>query len=155
VFPSGRRPIVFPQADHARFSAAIALAWGNDDFPRPPLPFGAFVRGVALHDRGYAELDNDPQLQTPRDRWIEIQRNGFRPRGVEPIVDLIVGRPVCPRPTASPPTPSPTSATASRSTSASRSRSRGRAPGSRSTSTASAASRSTRGRSACHGLSAS
>ncbi len=90
MFPSRRRPIIFPQADHARFSAAIALAWGNDDFPRPPLPFDAFVRGVALHDRGYGELDNDPLLQTPRDRWIEIQRNGFRPRGVEPIVDLIV-----------------------------------------------------------------
>jgi hypothetical protein len=90
VFPSRRRPVIFPQADHARFSAAIALAWGNDDFPRPPLPFDAFVRGVALHDRGYGELDNDPLLQTPRERWIEIQRNGFRPRGVEPIVDLVV-----------------------------------------------------------------
>ena len=30
------------------------------------------------------------RLQTPRDRWLEIQRNGFRPRGVDPIVDLVV-----------------------------------------------------------------
>ncbi len=90
MFPSRRRPIVFTQADHARFSAAIALAWGNDEFPRPPLPFDAFVRGVALHDRGYGEIDNDPLLQTPRERWLEIQRNSFRPRGVEPIVDLLV-----------------------------------------------------------------
>jgi hypothetical protein len=72
-------------------SAAIALAWGNDHFPRPPLPFDAFIRGVALHDRGYGELDNDPLLETPRARWIQIQRNGFQPRGVEPIVDLVVG----------------------------------------------------------------
>jgi hypothetical protein len=90
VFPSRRRPVIFPQADHARFSAAIALAWGNERFPRPPLGFDAFIRGVALHDRGYGELDTDPLLETPRDRWIEIQRNGFRPRGVEPIVDLVV-----------------------------------------------------------------
>jgi hypothetical protein len=91
VFRSRRRPVIFPQADHARFSAVIALAWGNDRFPRPPLPFDAFIRGVALHDRGYGELDNDPLLETPRPRWIEIQRNGFRPRGVDPVVDLVVG----------------------------------------------------------------
>lgn len=91
MFPSRRRPIIFSQADHARLSAAIALAWGNERFPRPPLPFDAFIRGVALHDRGYGELDADPLLETPRDRWLEIQRNGFRPRGVEPIVDLVVG----------------------------------------------------------------
>jgi hypothetical protein len=91
VFRSRRRPVIFTQADHARFSAAIALAWGNEQFPRPPLPFDAFIRGVALHDRGYGELDRDPLLETPRPRWLEIQRNGFRPRGVEPIVDLVVG----------------------------------------------------------------
>jgi hypothetical protein len=90
VFRSRRRAIIFSQADHARFSAAIALAWGNEDFPCQPLPSDQFIRGVALHDRGYGELDTDPLLETRRDRWMDIQRNGFRPRGVEPIVDLIV-----------------------------------------------------------------
>lgn len=90
VFRSRRRPVVFPQADHARFSAAIALAWGNERHPRPPLPFDAFVRGVALHDRGYGEHDDDPIFGTPRPRWLDIQRESFRPRGVEPVVDLVV-----------------------------------------------------------------
>src|SRR5262249_52905078 len=79
-----------PQADHARFSAAIALAWGNDRFPRPPLPFDRFVQGVALHDRGYGEHDDDPIFGTERARWLEIQRESFRPRGEDAIVDLVV-----------------------------------------------------------------
>jgi len=82
--------VVVPQSDHARFSAAIALAWGNDRFPRPPLPFERFVQGVALHDRGYGEHDDDPNFGTGRDRWLAIQRESFRPRGDDPVVDLVV-----------------------------------------------------------------
>jgi len=82
--------VVVPQSDHARFSAAIALAWGNDRFPRPPLPFERFVQGVALHDRGYGEHDDDPIFGTGRDRWLAIQRESFRPRGDDPVVDLVV-----------------------------------------------------------------
>ena len=90
MFRSRRRPLVVPQTDHARFSAAIALAWGNDRFPRPPVPFDRFVQGVALHDRGYGEHDDDPIFGTERARWLEIQRDSFRPRGDDPIVDLVV-----------------------------------------------------------------
>ena len=90
MFQSRRRPLVVPQADHARFSAAIALAWGNDRFPRPPIPFDRFVQGVALHDRGYGEHDDDPIFGTERARWIEIQRDSFRPRGDDPVADLVV-----------------------------------------------------------------
>jgi hypothetical protein len=82
--------VVVPQSDHARFSAAIALAWGNDRFPRPPLPFARFVQGVALHDRGYGEHDDDPIFGTDRERWLELQRDSFRPRGDDPVVDLVV-----------------------------------------------------------------
>lgn len=85
-FHSRRRALVFPQADHARFAAALALAWRD----RPPIPFESFVRGVADHDRGYGERDDDPIGGTDDERWLEIQRRGFAPRGEDPVVDLVV-----------------------------------------------------------------
>jgi uncharacterized protein DUF3891 len=91
VFRSTRRPVLFPQADHARFSAAIAAVWGNDRFDPPPLDVDAFVRGVALHDRGYGEHDTDGIAEIASERWLEIQRESFRPRHEDPIVDLVVG----------------------------------------------------------------
>ena len=82
--------MVFPQAEHARLAGTIALAWGNDQFARPALPFDAFVRGVTLHDRGYGQLDADGIGEVPRDRWVAIQRASFAPRGEEPVVDLVI-----------------------------------------------------------------
>lgn len=90
MFRSTRRDIVFPQSEHARLAATIALAWGNDAFARPPLPFDSFVQGVALHDRGYAPLDSDGIGEVTSDRWLEIQRESFRPRGADAVVDLVV-----------------------------------------------------------------
>jgi len=90
LFPSKRRPIVFPQHEHARLAGAIALAWGNERFPRPPLPFDGFVRGVTLHDRGYDSFDDDPiGGDTPPERWLEIQLRGAEPRG-QPVADLVI-----------------------------------------------------------------
>lgn len=54
------------------------------------MAFDSFVRGVALHDRGYGELDNDSLDGVAPDRWIEIQRRGFQPRGDDAVVDLVV-----------------------------------------------------------------
>jgi hypothetical protein len=86
MFRSTRRPLIFTQAGHARFAATIALNWRD----RPPLPFESFVRGVADHDRGYGEHDDAEIGVVDNARWIEIQRSGFHPRSVDPIVDLIV-----------------------------------------------------------------
>jgi hypothetical protein len=87
MFSSYRRPIVFPQAEHARFAGALALAWAE----RPPLPFASFVRGVADHDRGYGELDTDPIGGVMgSEHWVGIQRKGFAPRGEDAVVDLVV-----------------------------------------------------------------
>jgi hypothetical protein len=86
MFRSKRRPLVFTQADHARFAASIALHWRT----HPPLPFEAFVRGVADHDRGYGEHDDAEIGVVDNARWVEIQRAGFRPRGEDPVVDLVV-----------------------------------------------------------------
>src|ERR687886_932448 len=90
MFRSRRRPVVYSQAEHARIAAAIAAVWGNDAFPRPPVPFDAFVRGVALHDRGYGELDADGIGEVASERWLELQRRSFTPRGEDPVVDLVV-----------------------------------------------------------------
>jgi Protein of unknown function (DUF3891) len=87
VFRSRSRPVVYPQAEHARVAAAIAAAWGSD---RPPLPFESLIRGVALHDRGYGELDTDGIGETDDERWLEIQRRGFAPQDDDPVVELVV-----------------------------------------------------------------
>jgi hypothetical protein len=90
MFRSARRSVVFPQAEHARLAGELALLWGNERFPRPALPFDRFVKGVALHDRGYGGLDDDEIGAVAADRWIAIQRRGFRAAGDDPVVDLVV-----------------------------------------------------------------
>jgi hypothetical protein len=85
MFSSRRRPIVFPQTDHARLAGAIALAWRD----RPALPFDSFVRGVADHDRGYGEHDDDEIGAVDSERWVAIQRRGFTARSGDPVVDLV------------------------------------------------------------------
>ncbi|HST15138.1 MAG TPA: DUF3891 family protein [Gaiellaceae bacterium] len=85
MFRSKRRPLIFTQADHARFAATIALHWRE----RPPLPFDSFVRGVADHDRGYGEHDDAEIGVVDNARWVEIQRAGFHRRGEDPVVDLV------------------------------------------------------------------
>jgi hypothetical protein len=85
VIGSKRRAVVFPQAEHARLAGTLALAWQE----RPPLPFESFVRGVADHDRGYGELDNDELGAIESEPWVAIQRRGFAPRGEDAVVDLV------------------------------------------------------------------
>ena len=85
MFTSRRRPIVFPQADHARFAAELAAEWAEP----VPLPRASFLRGVGDHDRGYGELDVDDIETVDGDRWITIQRAGFAPRGEDAVVDLV------------------------------------------------------------------
>jgi hypothetical protein len=86
MFRSQRRAIVFPQADHARLAGVLALAWRD----RPQgLPFESFVRGVADHDRGYGEHDDDEIGAVASERWVGIQRRGFTPHGEDPVVDLV------------------------------------------------------------------
>lgn len=81
---------MFPQSEHARLAASIALAWGDDVAPLS-LPRESYVAGVALHDRGYGEHDADEIGALPGDRWLAIQQRGFSPRGADPTVDLVVG----------------------------------------------------------------
>jgi hypothetical protein len=89
VFRSRRRDVVFPQREHARFSAAIAGAW-SDAFAPVPLPREQFVRGVAAHDRGYDEHDADEIGNLTPARWLQLQERGFAPTGEDAVVDLVV-----------------------------------------------------------------
>jgi hypothetical protein len=89
VFRSAVRPVVYPQAEHARLAAAIAAAWPPETIP---LPFESFVRGVALHDRGYGELDDDPLGEIEQARWLELMRRGFEPRDDDLVVALHIRR---------------------------------------------------------------
>jgi hypothetical protein len=82
---SRRRAVVFPQAEHARLAGTLAFAWQE----LPPLRFESFVRGVADHDRGYGELDNDELGAIEAEPWVAIQRRGFAPRGEDAVVDLV------------------------------------------------------------------
>ena len=90
MFRSRRRPVVFPQAEHARVAGELALVYGNERVPPPPLPRGPFVTGVALHDRGYGQLDADGIGEVPAERWVAIQRASFTPRGQDAVVDLVI-----------------------------------------------------------------
>ena len=86
MFRSARHGVAVPQAEHARLAGAIAAVWG-----RPvALPFESFVRGVALHDRGYGELDDDEIGSIAPERWVEVQSGGFRARSGNAVVDLVV-----------------------------------------------------------------
>ena len=89
MFRSRRRDVVFPQADHAAFAGGIALLWGNGDFARPPLPFDSFVRAVALHDRGYGELDTAEIGAVEPEVWLRLQEAGFGVRDDDPVVDVV------------------------------------------------------------------
>ena len=89
MFRSRRRDVVFPQREHARFSAEIAAAW-SDAFAPVRLERGAFVRGVAEHDRGYDDHDADEIGNLPPGRWLAIQQRGFPPSGEDAVVDLVV-----------------------------------------------------------------
>ena len=90
MFRSARRDVVFPQTEHARLAASIALLWGNTRFAPAPLPAASFVAGVAFHDRGYEPFDTDGIGEVPSERWLEIQQESFRPRGEDAVVDLVV-----------------------------------------------------------------
>jgi hypothetical protein len=81
---------VYPQAEHQRLAGVIAAAWGNDQVERPPLPFESWVRGVAVHDRAYGELDEDVIGAVAPQRWIEIQTPAVEPQAGDPVVDLVV-----------------------------------------------------------------
>jgi hypothetical protein len=85
MFRSRVRDVVYSQAEHQRLAGAIAAAWAT----HPLEPFESFVLGVATHDRGYGELDEDAIGSIAPERWIEIQAPAVEPQA-DPVADLVV-----------------------------------------------------------------
>ena len=90
MFKSKKRHIVVPQREHARLSASIAELWGNKNFDRPTLPFDSFVLGVALHDRGYSDLDNVSIGEVETSQWLEVHKRAAEQTHKDPITEVVV-----------------------------------------------------------------
>jgi len=81
MFRSRRRDVIFPQSEHARLAAMLAMAAGAE--PR-------VVAGVLWHDRGYPALDTDGIGEMEPERWRAVMRAGFEPETADPAVDHLV-----------------------------------------------------------------
>jgi hypothetical protein len=90
MFRSRRRAVIFPQAEHMRLAGMLAARWGNERFPRPPLDVLSFVKGVALHDRGYGDFDDHPLGAMSDETWIAITRRGFFMPEADAVADTVV-----------------------------------------------------------------
>jgi hypothetical protein len=78
MFRSRRREIVFPQSEHARLAAMLAVATGAEPH---------IVAGVLWHDRGYPPFDTDGIGEMAPERWTTLMRAGFKPETADPVVD--------------------------------------------------------------------
>lgn len=89
MFVSTRRPMIIPQAEHARLAAQLAARWGNEHFLLPPLPPTSLVKGIALHDRGYGHFDNYPLSQISDEVWLRITQTGFFMPEADLVADTV------------------------------------------------------------------
>ena len=90
MFKSKRRQIVIPQSEHLRLVGALAMLWGNTDFDLPPVERVSMVAGMALHDRGYGQLDNSAIGEMSEDEWQGIARRSFSMYNSDVITDTII-----------------------------------------------------------------
>lgn len=89
MFRSHRRAVVYSQYEHARLAGALAERWGNARFPRPALPFDAFVAGVALHDFGYGVLDEHPIGEMDRTERLATLAALVEARLADPVAEAL------------------------------------------------------------------
>ena len=90
MFKSKRRQIVIPQSEHLSLVGALAMLWGNADFDLPPVERVSMVAGMALHDRGYGELDNSAIGEMSEDEWQGIARRSFSMYNSDIVTDTII-----------------------------------------------------------------
>jgi len=74
MFQSKKRPVIFPQSEHARLSGVLASLWGNDKYSKPLIDFNSFVLGVTLHDHYFGELDTLEIGNIDDEKWINLIR---------------------------------------------------------------------------------
>lgn len=82
--------VLIPQYEHLKLSGALALAWGNERFEKPLCDFNSFVKGVALHDRGYGTFDESIIGEMDGEEWLAISRRGFYEEYDDKLADAIV-----------------------------------------------------------------
>lgn len=90
MFRSKKRPIVFPQSEHARLAGIIAAHWGNQNFDLPPIDRDSFLTGVYFHDRGYPEFDDLEIGATPIEAWIQVNRAGALAHYDDAVANMLV-----------------------------------------------------------------
>jgi hypothetical protein len=90
MFISKTRPVIVPQAEHARLAGHIASVWGNDRFARPALDFTGFVLGVIFHDREYGHLDPYPLDDMPFDQWLALKERALAIVTDNAVADVVV-----------------------------------------------------------------
>jgi hypothetical protein len=90
MFKSKRRQIVIPQSEHLRLVGALAMLWGNADFDHPPVERVSMVAGMALHDRGFGQLDNSAIGEMSEEEWQEIARRSFSMYNSDIVTDTII-----------------------------------------------------------------
>jgi len=90
MFKSKRRQIVIPQSEHLRLVGALAMLWGNADFDLPPVERVSMVAGMALHDRGYGQLDNSAIREMSEEEWQGITRRSFSMYNSDVVTDTII-----------------------------------------------------------------
>ena len=90
MFKSRRRSIVIPQSEHLKLAGALAMLWGNDDFDIPPIERNSMIAGMALHDRGYGQIDNFPIGAMSEEEWQRIARQSFSMDSSDVVSDTII-----------------------------------------------------------------
>ncbi|RYX82403.1 DUF3891 family protein [bacterium] len=89
MFKAKHSNLIFTQYEHQKLSGVLALLWGNEEFEAPPCSFESFVKGVALHDRGYETFDNLSIGEISEEEWLKVSRKGFFLQYDDAIADVI------------------------------------------------------------------
>ena len=90
MFKSKSRQIVIPQSEHLSLVGSLAMLWGNAEFDLPPVERVSMVAGMALHDRGYGQLDNSAIGEMSEEEWQGIARRSFSMYSSDVISDTII-----------------------------------------------------------------
>lgn len=81
--------LVIPQYEHLRLAGAIALLWGNEEFDRPMLDSGSFIKGIALHDFGYGDFDEYTIYDMDNEKRLESLEKLVNQELYDPTANII------------------------------------------------------------------
>ncbi|BCM89600.1 hypothetical protein IAD21_01447 [Abditibacteriota bacterium] len=90
MFKAKHSDLVITQYEHLKLSGALALHWGNTEFELSPCHFESFVKGIALHYRGYGFFDTLAIGEVSEDEWLDVSRKSFFGECDEKVADLVI-----------------------------------------------------------------